>query len=253
MLASSCEISKIRDGDLIFFMRYSALNGNEFENAVCSVGHTPNVFHVGMFCANRQSIVHTVPADGVICEPIDDTVRRIDADHVDVFTVRNVSDTIAENASEWAMSRVGCKYNDIFSPDSLNSDGQEAYYCCELMIKAYGKCGIKDLCPEHQLNFADSKGVILPFWIEYYKVRNSLIPQGQKGSHPSKLITSKHLTRRFSKTFQRTMMKRFVVPQLLDQTLHFINGSRIAAAQTARTFDVIQPRSGSFVFYSLFF
>ncbi|VDM42010.1 unnamed protein product [Toxocara canis] len=241
MLSAICQLTAVRDGDLIFFVRHSNGNSTEFEDAVRSVGTKPDVFHVGMFCSRVRSIVHAVPNEGVICEPVDDVLWRIDADHIDVLTVQTQTDLVAENAAHWALSRVGCRYNDIFSPDSLDSTGAEAYYCCQLVTKAYANYGLDTLCPSHTLNFADAHGRILPFWQHYYEERGALIPQGGKGSHPSKLITSSHLRRRFAKTLTR--MGKFVVPDLVESALHFVHGSRLAA-QTAAAFDIIEPRSG---------
>uniref|UniRef100_A0A0M3ILC3 Aldedh domain-containing protein n=1 Tax=Ascaris lumbricoides TaxID=6252 RepID=A0A0M3ILC3_ASCLU len=241
MLASICQLSAVRDGDLIFFVRHGDGSRTEFEDAVRSVGRQPDVFHVGMFCSDTQSIVHAVPNGGVICEQVDDALQRVDADHVDVFTVHTQTDEVAKGAARWACTRIGCQYNDIFSANSLDSKGVESYYCCQLVVKAYANSGLDTLCPPHTLNFADAQGRILPFWQRYYEERNAQIPQGQKGSHPSKLIVSPHLRRRFARALSH--MGKFVVPELVDCALHFVHGSRLAA-QTAVTFDVIQPRSG---------
>jgi uncharacterized protein YycO len=35
-------------------------------------------------------------------------------------------------AVKWALKQLGSGYNDIFSPDCINSEGKRAFYCCQL-------------------------------------------------------------------------------------------------------------------------
>jgi hypothetical protein len=76
-------------------------------------------------------------------------------------------------AAQWALAQLGAEYNDIFSAECVNSKGKGAFYCCQLVDEAYKATNAErpgeSPFPPHLLNFLDSNGQMIPYWIEYYR------------------------------------------------------------------------------------
>ena len=66
-----------------------------------------------------------------------------------------------------AMQALGTAYNDLFMPDCLNSKGQKAFYCSQLITEAY--TGENMQFPEHKLQFGS--GETLKYWEKFYEER----------------------------------------------------------------------------------
>uniref|UniRef100_A0A914Y5X0 Uncharacterized protein n=1 Tax=Panagrolaimus superbus TaxID=310955 RepID=A0A914Y5X0_9BILA len=199
---------KIFPGDLFFFLKekphFSNSNatasedkkGSTFIDAVCSsavaesltieskINH--QVFHVGLFI-NETTIIHATTFHGVIKETIMNAIISTKPSIVEIYRIQ-CSDEQRQKAVKFAYSSLGAKYNDIFSPNCINSAGQKSYYCCQFICEAYGR----DMFNPHRLNFMEN-GKILEYWIKYFDERNEPIPQGLPGSHPSILKSSKCL------------------------------------------------------------
>lgn len=228
-------------GDVVFFKKDdNRKNDDQFEGAVAGVAPEP-VIHVALLYEDTgQWIVHATQESGVCQELLMSVVEKLHPESFEVYRAQ-LPQTVRINACQWAKSKIGANYNDIFSPDMRNSEGHEAFYCCQLVAKSYEAAGIHDFCPPHQLNFKDSNGKILPFWEEYYQMRSLPVPQDIPGSHPAKLIHSKYLKLHFVR-FCMPLIK-FTVPKTVDNALHFIRGARVALTAT-KHFDVYQPRNG---------
>jgi len=186
-------------GDLIFFSRQANSNvaaaGTDFEAAVCAcVGG--NVFHVaiGTGVDENFKLIQATTKQGVIEESLDECLSRefegCDAGLLLTFAKVAVEGIAKEKVIEFARSKIGTAYNDIFSETCKNSGGKEAYYCCQLVRKAYtAACG-NEIFPTQPLSFHSSDGQIIPYWIDYFAERNLPVPTEGIGSHPSKLFAS---------------------------------------------------------------
>ncbi|EJW88654.1 aldehyde dehydrogenase 11 [Wuchereria bancrofti] len=228
-------------GDVIFFKKGDNRKSDEqFEEAVAGVA-SEAVIHVAMLYEDTvQWVLHATRESGVCQELLINVIEKLHPESIEVYRAQ-VSQTVRISASQWAKSKVGANYNDIFSPNMRNSKGDEAFYCCQLITKSYEAAGIHDFCPSHQLNFNDSNGKILPFWEEYYRKRSLPVLQDMPGSHPAKLIHSKYLKLHFARSCMPLV--KFSVPKTIDNALHFIRGSRVALTAT-KHFDIYQPRNG---------
>ncbi|CAG9532855.1 unnamed protein product [Cercopithifilaria johnstoni] len=228
-------------GDVIFFKKgEKRKDKDQFEEAIVGVA-SEAVMHVALLCEDTgQYVIHATPGSGVCQEFLTNVLEKLCPQSFEVYRAQ-VPETVRINACHWAKSKVGADYNDIFSPNLCNSKGNEAFYCCQLVVKSYEAAGIHDFCPSHQLNFKDSNGKILPFWEEYYRVRSLPVPQDMPGSHPAKLIHSKYLKLYFARLCMSLV--KFTVPKTIDDALHFIRGARVALTAT-KYFDVYQPRNG---------
>uniref|UniRef100_A0A0N5AK02 Aldedh domain-containing protein n=1 Tax=Syphacia muris TaxID=451379 RepID=A0A0N5AK02_9BILA len=229
----------VKEGDLAFFV-HDAAGAEDIDKAILSVCTEVNVFHTGILKFDEQLLlVHALPSQGVIVENFQDALKKLDADQVFICSV-NVDQKVKESAFGWALRQVGSPYNDIFSPDCVNSKGDTSYYCCQLVVKAYEKYGIENLCSNYTLNFRGSDGQFLPYWIQYFNNKGCPIPQGLPGSHPSFLIRSKSLVVRLSFPVN---MSRFSVLKRVDPALHYLSGCRMNP-ETSKRFNVVEPRSG---------
>jgi hypothetical protein len=183
---------KIIPGDLFFFLKEKpklteSLN-TTFVDAVCSVSKIDSrVFHVGLFI-DEITVIHATTSRGVIKEALNDAIAFTKPPIVEIYRI-NCSETQRQKAIEFAFSALGSKYNDIFSPKSINSNGEKAFYCCQLISKAY-----ENIFNSHTLNFMDANGKLIDYWIKYFDEKNEPIPQGLPGSHPSILKSSHCLT-----------------------------------------------------------
>ncbi|VDN17583.1 unnamed protein product [Gongylonema pulchrum] len=237
------ELTDIEAGDIVFFMKSLEKTENgEFEEAIVTVAAQP-IAHVGILSGTvgHWSLIHAVPESGVCEQPLTDVMQKIRPSGVEVRGVQ-LPVTTRTTAYQWAKSKIGAKYNDIFSDEMLNSTGNEAFYCSQLIVKSYEFAGIADFSPQHQLNFTGPDGRILPYWENYFKKLELPVPQGAPGSHPATLIQSKYLKTNFARTCHYSMAK-FVVPATIDSALHFLNGARVAL-KSLKQFEVIQPRNG---------
>ncbi|VDO55028.1 unnamed protein product, partial [Onchocerca flexuosa] len=229
-------------GDVVFFKKgHNRSDAESFHEAVAAVA-SEDVIHTALLLKNDtdQWLIHATPESGVCQESLMNVVEKLQPESFEIYRAQ-VPQIVRINAIQWAKSKIGASYNDIFSSDMCDSEGKEAFYCCQLVTKSYEAAGIHDFCPSHQLNFNDSNGKLLPFWEEYFQKRSLSVPQGISGSHPAKLIRSKYLKLHFAR-FCMPLVK-FTVPKTVDKALHFIRGARVALTST-KHFDVYQPRNG---------
>uniref|UniRef100_A0A915NBH6 Aldehyde dehydrogenase domain-containing protein n=1 Tax=Meloidogyne javanica TaxID=6303 RepID=A0A915NBH6_MELJA len=187
---------------------------------------------------------------------VEDALKDLSPEYAELCHVELKSEW-KRAAISWALKQLGSGYNDLFSPDCINSEGKRAFYCCQLAVKSYAETNDQDKglspFPKHELNFLDSKGELLPFWLDYYRKlspQNPHPPQGQPGSHPSKLRSSQLLTSIAIQHFYEFVenpierMRKFTVPNDLLAALHFVNGARINLV-AGKLFKIIEPRNGN--------
>lgn len=278
-------LADFEPGDLVFFYRFphvTSAQQTEFELAIISSSVLEsNVYHVGVVVncsryAEEPELVHA-STDGVQVQGLRDVVDEMEPDYIELCCM-NVNADWKSTAAKWARQQVGAEYNDLFTPRCVNSRSRRAFYCCQLAVEAYraaSESGEESPFLAHTLNFADAKGQLLPNWVDYYRrlsPGDPHPPNGQPGSHPSKLRASPivrlsaaklfitHPNRQLStkpegslKVFQqnkRTVnpaegMRKFLIPKDLLDALHFINGARVNLKSQSK-FTVVEPRNGVF-------
>lgn len=107
-----------------------------------------------------------------------------------VATVANKQ--LAEMAVEISKKFAGKKYNYTFE-DKV----EKGLYCSQLITESFRIAnGGSPYFKEDKLNFKNEKGEISQYWITYYKKYGMDVPQGQKGSHPSRLFVDKKIVMR---------------------------------------------------------
>ncbi|VDL74564.1 unnamed protein product [Nippostrongylus brasiliensis] len=218
-------------GDLVFLAKTASPCA--FERAVSDVAASP-YYHVGIVARDKK-IVHASPR-GVMSQTLDEFVFGSEAHRMEIVRV-NVAEDAKAKAAEFAESKIGLPYNDIFTPDGVNSDGQQSYYCSQLITEAYNE--VIDF-PEHKLNFNDADDELIPYWRSYYEARGREVPQGEPGSHPASIRRSDRLDMRLTRHLQTQMLNC----RDIANTLHYIGGAAVTLTG-GKKFEVVEPRSGS--------
>lgn len=178
-------------GDLIFWCS-AERNDSEslFEDAVSAVGGGPDEpFHVSLVVDNAH-VVHAV-TDGVCQEALSDVRDRFlkTFPKLKIVTASlSISDDVKAKAVSFAISKIGLPYNDTFLEE--RADRNEAYYCCQLIRKAYLAFDNKIKFPMRPLNFRDTNKKPIPYWVDYYRERGLDVPETEIGSHPADLLKS---------------------------------------------------------------
>ncbi|GMS87448.1 hypothetical protein PENTCL1PPCAC_9623, partial [Pristionchus entomophagus] len=257
------------EGDLLFFGRLPDSATGDFEEAVLNVGQRHErgrrLFHVGVAArrepivapdsaklatdaedgvpdADHLCIVHAVQK-GVLAQSLAETLAELEPDEIQVYTV-DVDVETKRAAARFALAKVNCAYNDIFSKECRDSGGAEAYYCSQLVTEAYKGADVG--FPPHKMSFGGKNGEVDPYWIEYYRQRKCTVPVGEEGSHPGKLVEAEKLTMRISVRVTSKLVSSLANRAAALQRPHWIGGSAVEL-RGGTEFDVVQPRSGSVV------
>lgn len=239
-------LSRVSAGDVIFFRRL-VQQSNNFESAVLDVSTIDSdVFHVAMI-VDENRIVHSVPDKGVCVETLASAIKDLSPDVIELGQF-DTSDEHKQNALKFAINEAenGAGYNDLFAWDCVNSSKKRAFYCCQLIVFSYNSDSShnQDLFLDHQLNFKNKGGEISSFWQDYYRSRGiTTVPQGEVGSHPSKIRASPSCIVKALRCCSNTMEK-LQIPSNFLKTLHFVGGAFTSLGSSANSFPVYEPRSG---------
>ncbi|ETN72321.1 betaine-aldehyde dehydrogenase family protein [Necator americanus] len=224
------DLNRAEVGDLIFLAKNST--SCAFERAVSDAASSP-YYHVGIIVHDNH-VVHALPR-GVLYQTVIDMVADCEPDRVEIVYVK-AKKSAKIRAAKYAEKKIGMPYNDLFSPDCINSDGVESYYCSQLVTEAYhGEIEF----PEHKLNFKDENGEILEYWKEYYETRGRPVPQDEPGSHPASIRRAPELEMRLTRHLQKCMLDC----KSVTEALHFVGGAQVNF-NTGKKFSVVEPRSG---------
>lgn len=241
----------VRPADLLFFCRASG--GSAFEAAVLDASTSrSDVFHVALLLGPDR-LVHALPERGVVSESVAEALSALKPDFCELARLDGAQTAEAEQwaarAADWAQSQVGqAAYNDLFSADCLNSAGQRAFYCCQLVVHSFVNTSPARETPflAHRLNFKDAQGRIPAFWTDYYRERGqSRVPQDEPGSHPSVLRRSPAV-RVLAVRPARMSSSKLSIPRTFLKNLHFVGGAYANEGSSTQRFKVLEPRSGKF-------
>ncbi|CAJ0572229.1 unnamed protein product, partial [Mesorhabditis spiculigera] len=126
-------------GHLVFYFKRPI--AGSFEGAVVAVARTQNPesiepFHVAIFVAD-DVLVHAIPA-GVVKNSLRESIDRLVPDFIEIWRLdpEVVGAEALNSAAQFLVSRLGCAYNDIFSDNCRNSEGQEAFIAVGLAAVA---------------------------------------------------------------------------------------------------------------------
>lgn len=77
-----------------------------------------------------EKLIHATD-EGVIIERFFDTIVSLRPEYVELCHVE-LDDSWKKDAIKWSLEQLGCVYNDLFSPECINSQGKRAFYCSQL-------------------------------------------------------------------------------------------------------------------------
>ena len=161
----------IRAGDLLFHVV-------DEDNAITDV--TPGkIDHVAIVISD-DSILEAVPNGGVHIALVDSLLAQdgywlqARVDNVDV--VQSIA-----NARRY----LGLPYDSLYLADN------DAIYCSELVEFAYVDRQGHRLFQPIPMSFHDESGMILPYWIDFYRRNGMTVPEGQPGTNPGELSQRK--------------------------------------------------------------
>ncbi len=188
----------LEPGDLVFFYDSPTETSKSFHSAVTSssrelLSATP--YHVALVSAVHPliSLIQAVPSRGVVEQNL---IEFLTAEGSKKFyrpySVQ-LPMSLKLTAIRLARLKLTCGYNDIFSPDCINSNGHQSYYCCQLVAQVYQLAAGWPLFSRHKMKFGGSNGEILPFWREHFSRLGHPIPENQWGTHPALLLTANFL------------------------------------------------------------
>uniref|UniRef100_W6NCD6 Lipase and Aldehyde dehydrogenase domain containing protein n=1 Tax=Haemonchus contortus TaxID=6289 RepID=W6NCD6_HAECO len=228
---SDLELSQACAGDLVFLAKETS--ACSFERAVSDVASSP-YYHVAIIGRDKR-LLHA-STRGVLSQSMEEFLNEYEPHRMEIVHVK-APEKAKRDAAAFAESKVGMPYNDIFTPNRINSQGQESYYCSQLITEAYD--GAVHF-PEHKLNFKDKDGDYLEYWLKYYRERGIDIPQDDQGSHPASLRRSPLLDMKLT----RHLQKKILNCKNVTNALHYIGGAAVRLT-AGKKFQVIEPRSGS--------
>ncbi len=183
-------------GDLLFYRADSfTMHVSDFIGGISAVSSEP-IYHVTMIVESHPdniTIIQALPGKGVfisnhknICD-VESIFNIIEVSRVDVDKY------IAYKAVEIAKQHIGESYNDIFSPDSINSKGEHSFYCSQLIQYAYNGASEHEIFPSHPMGFPNQDGIVSTYWMQYFESLNTEVPVGMNGSHPGIMYESDFL------------------------------------------------------------
>ena len=181
LAVAAFDSSRLLEGDLVFVVSDDA--NNPITLATVHDASELAIDHVAI--AHRApsgewQVVEAVPRRGVVLTPWSDFEARGGR----VVVGRLIDRSTAIAAVSRAMGYLGTPYDSLFMLDT------NSMYCSELVQVCYRDDNDAPLFPLLNMSFADAKGEILPYWLEFYHSRGMCVPQGALGSNPAAIARS---------------------------------------------------------------
>lgn len=189
--------NRIEIGDIVFFKSINLFTVDNFSSAVIKSSPTiKNFYHVAMvtsITAEEVTLIDSTPKKGVsinqyknLCKThgffSDIEVLRLDLPIEQKMDAVNI-----------ALNLIASEYNDIFSSDFINSNGNRSFYCSQIIQYAFNIAAQDNIFPDIKMNFKNNEGEFIGHWKIYYAGMSATIPQDEPGSHPSSIYESNFL------------------------------------------------------------
>jgi hypothetical protein len=180
---------QIIPGDLFFFLKKLQPSGDAYEpdNQNNIDDQELTYYHVGFFY-NETTLIHVVRGKGVILQSFLEAISITKPLRIEICRVK-CDEEKRKEAIKFAYSEIGTAYNDIMTPNFINSKNQKAYSCTQLICEAFGG----DFFEQEPMNFKDKNGKFYEFFVKQYAALNMPIPQGQLGTYPAQFRKSKKI------------------------------------------------------------
>lgn len=231
----------LHPGDVVFYSR--SPTSSEFCDAVEQVVPENSYFHVALVVSEAGDVVEATP-EGVIFRSLKNSILENEPGLVEILKPSGLQNPGFEiqKAVDFCKSKIGLSYNDLFAVDLRNSENQESYYCSQLITEAFK--GSEMHWPPHTLNFKNSDGNLIEYWVEYFKKRGkSEVPQGEEGSHPAQLRKSPVFKLKMRILPNMMNLNTLRDSKLIEMSSHFVGGAHVEFPSD-KQFTVMEPRSG---------
>ncbi|UCG24909.1 MAG: hypothetical protein JSW55_02625 [Chloroflexota bacterium] len=180
----------LEDGDLLFQDLACRFICEAIERVTPGY-HNADITHIGIYrrVGGRDYVIEAVPPE-VKLTPLTEFFGRAN-DHFDRPTVfvgrlKPEYQDLIPAAIERALELKGMPY------DRFYLNGEDAYYCSELVVKAFRHAnGGYEFFPEQPMSFVDlDTGEVHENWRRYYKHLGMELPVGELGSSPGEISLS---------------------------------------------------------------
>ena len=190
LLLASCYTqglkNKIENGDLIFV----ETNHKNLSGAISRVTKNENSIsfdHVVLVEKKENKLVayHASNENGSEKLDLIDLIKRYKTQKRRWALYRIIDNGCANEAIDNANKMLGKPYNNLYI---LN---ENSYYCSDFIERAYRNCNLFKL---DKMTFTNPKtGETDDYWIQYYKEKQTDIPEGQLGTNPNAMSKSDKL------------------------------------------------------------
>ncbi len=186
ILIFSLELSAhlLHEGDLLFA-------SSETPNAITRV--TSGVEGLPI---DHVAVVHRIGGDEGPLYVIEAIKPMVCLTPIDTFLCRNGQVMVGRVNTPWDAARsvrrcllmVGKPYDDLFLP------GDSALYCSELVQRSYVSPAGEPVFNMIPMSFHDESGIVIDYWIEFYRSRGMSVPEGAPGTNPGELSKCPQVT-----------------------------------------------------------
>ncbi len=147
--------------------------------------------HVGLVKKTKNNIwVGEAISVGVVWTPLSDFIQRCEKDGTPQLLVMRLTEDYRDRIPQ-ALRFIDEKEGQAY--DSFYVYGDDKYYCSELLHDAFALTD-PPLFSLQPMTFKTPDGKAFhPAWIEYFRERESDIPEGQPGINPGGMSTSPFL------------------------------------------------------------
>lgn len=172
------DLKTLEKGQLLFQYRW-------LKEVLDASGEVNKKFDHVAIVVDKNTVIEATPQQGVALIKLEDFLKAGEM----VYVGRIKDADFGVKAVNIALKFLGYPYNYTFE-DSI----KRGFYCSQLVTKSFQIANEgKPYFKEDVLNFRNDKGEIPRFWVEYYKKYNMSIPEGLKGSHPSRLFADEKI------------------------------------------------------------
>uniref|UniRef100_A0AC35G062 Uncharacterized protein n=1 Tax=Panagrolaimus sp. PS1159 TaxID=55785 RepID=A0AC35G062_9BILA len=202
------DVIKIIPGDLFFFLKKLPSSGDVYDTDEKNIlDNELTNYHCGLFC-DEFTIIHVLREKGTIQQPFWEAVSVTSPSRIEICRVK-CSPEQRNQAVKFAYSELGTAYNDILTPNFINSKNQKAYSCTQLICEAFGG----NMFEQEPMSLKDKNGNFYRHFVQLFGSLNMPIPEGRLGTWPTQFRKSKHLF--LVKVFERENEK--IVEKELDK------------------------------------
>ena len=189
VISVACKAQSLQNGDLLF--NYQEPKSG-FGGAIVEATNKKDelgISHVAIVMKNGSctQVIEATGKHGVWICPIDTFLVHAEhsADGKPLILVGRLKDaSTASKSVERALKYLGRPYDWLFS------DTDEEIYCSELVHLSYLDKDGEYIFPQQPMSFHGEDGIILPYWIDYYKKKGLKVPEGAPGTNPAALSKS---------------------------------------------------------------